>query len=47
MLSDAEIAYRPARTPAGKLLEQDELMELLGKMKATTKTEVLPELLAI
>ena len=47
ILSDAEIAFRPARNPAGKLLDQAELQELLEKVKSTGQTTVLAELLAI
>lgn len=46
-LYDSEIAFRLARTPAGKLLDQAELQELLEKVKSTGQTTVLAELLAI
>ncbi len=45
-LFDSEIAFRPARTPAGKLLDQEELQELLEKVKSIGQTNVLAELLA-
>ena len=46
-LNDSEIAFRLARTHAGKMLDQDELIKLLGKVNTTTKKEVMEELLAI